>query len=86
MHAVRIGRGSLDGIVTIDRSNYRLEPSVVDAYLERLDLPRQLAWAPPNLETLTKLQIAHVDKITYENLSLHCGPDGTPSDLPLDGG
>eukprot|EP00928_Gymnodinium_smaydae_P045595 TRINITY_DN30375_c0_g1_i1.p1 TRINITY_DN30375_c0_g1~~TRINITY_DN30375_c0_g1_i1.p1 ORF type:complete len:374 (+),score=73.05 TRINITY_DN30375_c0_g1_i1:38-1159(+) len=80
--SVRIGRGSLDGIVPLDRSAYCLEPAVVDAYLERLGLCRSLARAPTTLETLTTLQAAHVDKITYENISLHCGPNGAPSDLP----
>ena len=82
MHAARVERGRLEGIVPIARATYTLSPALVDAFLEKLGLERTIAWSPADLETLTRLQHAFVDRVAYENVSLHSGPGSRPDAIP----
>ena len=43
----------------------------LNAYFARVKLPDSLEEVRPDLHMLCKMQIAHVQQIPYENLSLH---------------
>lgn len=48
-----------------------LDADAVDAYLDRIGLePGDIRSAEPNLDTLTRLQTAHVKHVPFENLSI----------------
>ena len=82
MDQAKVSRGSLDGIVPLDKMRYSLPPEIVDKYLHRLGVNRAAAWITPDLKTLTLLQNAHADFIAYENLGMHQAEP--PSLPPLD--
>jgi len=72
---------SLDGLVTLDPRLRQLSERDICAYLAVLSLPRE-AVAEASPEALVALQQAHLDRIAYEDLDLHCGPGGTPRVAP----
>eukprot|EP00966_Prymnesium_polylepis_P275449 6364306-Prymnesium_polylepis.1 len=75
--------GSLPGLKLVDPAARRLERAQLESYLARLGLSRdKVVNSAPNLSLLRQLQTAHVDRIAYENISLHCGPGGTPIPTP----
>jgi len=80
MARAAVARGSLSGIVPLDQSAYTLPASLLGLYLRRLGV--DASKLAVDLTTLTMLQVAHVDRIAYENLSLHQRPGGTPSEQP----
>ena len=80
MARAAVARGSLSGIVPLDQSAYTLPASLLGLYLRRLGV--DASKLAVDLTTLTMLQVAHVDRIAYENVSLHQGPGGTPSEQP----
>lgn len=58
----------------------QLDSTAVDRYLERLDLdPAAVRASAPDLETLTRLQAAHIRTVPFENLSIV----GDPSEAGL---
>mmetsp|Transcript_27153 Transcript_27153/g.68939 ORF Transcript_27153/g.68939 Transcript_27153/m.68939 type:complete len:353 (+) Transcript_27153:56-1114(+) len=64
-----VRHGSLAGVVPMGYAE-PLSEALVEAYLVRLGVPRP---SQPNLETLTALLAAHVDRICYENIDLKLG-------------
>ena len=80
MARAAVARGSLSGIVPLDQSAYTLPASLLGLYLRRLGV--DASKLAVDLTTLTMLQVAHVDRIAYENMSLHQRPGGTPSEQP----
>jgi N-hydroxyarylamine O-acetyltransferase len=64
-----------------------LEPAAVDRYLERIGLePAAVRAADRDVETLTRLQEAHVRRVPFENLSVVGDPfeDGPAEGVTLD--
>ena len=80
MDAASVRAGSLPGLVPLDPQPRLLSEELVAAYLRRLAVVPD-AVARPTLEALTLLQVAHCDRIAYENLDLYCD-EGHPVPPP----
>lgn len=65
-HVVRCGGCSQAGLAPL--TGAALPSEVVAAYLKLLDV--QIPDTPPDIELLNKLQLAHIDRVCYENIDM----------------
>ena len=83
MQTASVRAGSLHGIVPVDPQPRHLSEELVAAYLRRLAVAPDTV-ASPTLEALRALQIAHCDRIAYENLDLYSDEGGPLPPPPLE--
>eukprot|EP00312_Isochrysidales_sp_CCMP1244_P016909 CAMPEP_0202740884 /NCGR_PEP_ID=MMETSP1388-20130828/3893_1 /ASSEMBLY_ACC=CAM_ASM_000864 /TAXON_ID=37098 /ORGANISM="Isochrysis sp, Strain CCMP1244" /LENGTH=320 /DNA_ID=CAMNT_0049407671 /DNA_START=1 /DNA_END=963 /DNA_ORIENTATION=- len=79
MRAAAVRAGSLVGVVPV--SGCRLSADLTAAYLDRLRLSAAEV-SEPTLQSLCRLQAAHISLVAYENLDLHAGEGGAPLPPP----
>jgi len=82
MALAAVRSGSLSGVQFLDADARRLLPAQLAEFLARLGVSQDDVSRAPTLQTLSLLQAAFVDRVPYENISLHCEGPMTPSRAP----